>query len=101
MRTLGTLPYGDHRAQGYCCLIRLPALYIWLTLLASFTALCSCVHARPQNAEIFTMTYGSIVRQLITDLDDIELVNKQLDAMCGCRWMPAARTAAPVPSSCR
>ena len=34
-----------------------------------------------QNAEIFTLTYGSIVRQLITDLDDIDLVNKQLDAM--------------------
>ena len=41
------------------------------------------MHACLQNAEIFTMTYGSIVRQLITDLDDIELVNKQLDAMYG------------------
>ena len=30
------------------------------------------------------MTYGSIVRQLITDLDDVDLVNKQLDIMCGC-----------------
>ena len=36
-----------------------------------------------QNAEIFTLTYGSIVRQLITDLEDINDVNKQLDAMCG------------------
>ncbi len=57
-----------------------------------------CMHL--QNAEIFTMTYGSIVRQLITDLDDIELVNKQLDAMYGCVWTPAARGAVPVLTLC-
>jgi trafficking protein particle complex subunit 3 len=34
-----------------------------------------------QNAEIFTLTYGSLVRQLITDLDNIDDVNKQLDTM--------------------
>lgn len=34
-----------------------------------------------QNAEIFTLTYGSIVRQLIADYEDVELVNKQLDKM--------------------
>ena len=34
-----------------------------------------------QNSEIFTLTYGSIVRQLITDLEDMEEVNKQLDSM--------------------
>lgn len=33
------------------------------------------------NSEIFTLTYGSIVRQLITDLEDMEEVNKQLDVM--------------------
>jgi len=33
------------------------------------------------NAEIFTLTYGSIVRQLITDVEDIAEVNKQLDTM--------------------
>lgn len=33
------------------------------------------------NSEIFTLTYGSIVRQLITDLEDMEEVNKQLDTM--------------------
>lgn len=33
------------------------------------------------NAEIFTLTYGSIVRQLIADYEDIEEVNKQLDKM--------------------
>ncbi|DBA84997.1 TPA: hypothetical protein ACH3X2_005735 [Trebouxia sp. C0005] len=33
------------------------------------------------NSEIFTLTYGSIVRQLITDLEDLEEVNKQLDTM--------------------
>jgi hypothetical protein len=35
----------------------------------------------PQNAEIFTLTYGSIVRQLITDFEDLDEVNKQLDQM--------------------
>lgn len=34
-----------------------------------------------QNSEIFTLTYGSIVRQLITDLEDMAEVNKQLDSM--------------------
>ncbi|CAI5493443.1 unnamed protein product [Closterium sp. Naga37s-1] len=33
------------------------------------------------NAELFTLTYGAMVRQLLTDLEDIEEVNKQLDAM--------------------
>ncbi|KAK9867426.1 hypothetical protein WJX84_008847 [Apatococcus fuscideae] len=33
------------------------------------------------NSEIFTLMYGSIVRQLITDLEDIGEVNKQLDTM--------------------
>jgi hypothetical protein len=35
----------------------------------------------PQNSEIFTLTYGSIVRQLISDFEDLEEVNKQLDQM--------------------
>lgn len=34
-----------------------------------------------QNAEIFTLTYGSIVRQLIADFEDMDEVNKQLDQM--------------------
>ncbi|GBF96278.1 trafficking particle complex subunit 3 [Raphidocelis subcapitata] len=33
------------------------------------------------NAEIFTLTYGSIVRQLIADFEDLDEVNKQLDQM--------------------
>lgn len=33
------------------------------------------------NSEIFTLTYGSIVRQLITDLEDVNEVNKELDKM--------------------
>eukprot|EP00195_Chlamydomonas_chlamydogama_P004817 CAMPEP_0202898732 /NCGR_PEP_ID=MMETSP1392-20130828/7176_1 /ASSEMBLY_ACC=CAM_ASM_000868 /TAXON_ID=225041 /ORGANISM="Chlamydomonas chlamydogama, Strain SAG 11-48b" /LENGTH=183 /DNA_ID=CAMNT_0049584741 /DNA_START=96 /DNA_END=647 /DNA_ORIENTATION=+ len=33
------------------------------------------------NAEIFTLTYGSIVRQLISDFEDLEEVNKQLETM--------------------
>ncbi len=35
----------------------------------------------PQNAEIFTLTYGSMVRQLVADYEDVEEVNKQLDKM--------------------
>eukprot|EP00879_Flechtneria_rotunda_P006619 GHRR01006956.1.p1 GENE.GHRR01006956.1~~GHRR01006956.1.p1 ORF type:complete len:182 (+),score=51.71 GHRR01006956.1:264-809(+) len=33
------------------------------------------------NAEIFTLTYGSIVRQLIADFEDLDEVNKQLEKM--------------------
>eukprot|EP00249_Psilotum_nudum_P005109 c18590_g1_i1 orf=152-709(+) len=33
------------------------------------------------NAELFTLTYGAIVRQLLTDFEDVEEVNKQLDTM--------------------
>uniref|UniRef100_A0A804RLZ2 Trafficking protein particle complex subunit n=1 Tax=Zea mays TaxID=4577 RepID=A0A804RLZ2_MAIZE len=36
---------------------------------------------RLQNAELFTLTYGAIVRQLLTDLEEVEEVNKQLDQM--------------------
>lgn len=35
-----------------------------------------------QNAELFTLTYGATVRQLLTDLEEVEEVNKQLDQMC-------------------
>mgnify|MGYP003703046189 CR=1 FL=1 len=34
-----------------------------------------------QIAELFTLTYGAIVRQLLTDLEEVEEVNKQLDQM--------------------
>lgn len=34
-----------------------------------------------QNAEILTLTYGSIVRQLISDYEDVDEVNKQLEKM--------------------
>eukprot|EP00891_Asterochloris_glomerata_P005608 jgi/Astpho2/5608/Aster-x1302 len=33
------------------------------------------------SSEVFCQLYGSVVRQLITDLEDIEEVNKQLDTM--------------------
>ncbi|XP_026664780.2 trafficking protein particle complex subunit 3-like isoform X1 [Phoenix dactylifera] len=33
------------------------------------------------NAELFTLTYGAIVRQLLADLEEVEEVNKQLDLM--------------------
>ncbi|KAL2634183.1 hypothetical protein R1flu_005662 [Riccia fluitans] len=33
------------------------------------------------NAELFTLTYGAIVRQLLTDFEEVDEVNKQLDTM--------------------
>ena len=48
-----------------------------------------------QNAEIFTLTYGSIVRQLLSDLEDIDAVNKQLDQMYAA--MPALACRPLVP----
>eukprot|EP00887_Chlorella_sp_A99_P000385 scaffold13.g385.t1 len=33
------------------------------------------------NAEILTLTYGSIVRQLVADYEDVEEVNRQLEKM--------------------
>ncbi|KAI9093421.1 hypothetical protein K1719_027435 [Acacia pycnantha] len=33
------------------------------------------------NAELFTLTYGAMVRQLLTDLEEVDEVNKQLDQM--------------------
>ncbi len=53
-----------------------------------FLAMCCslCAPAKEsmsglQNAEVLSLTYGSIVRQLITDHEDMEEVNKQLDRM--------------------
>lgn len=36
---------------------------------------------RRQNAELFTLTYGAMVTQLVKDYEDIEEVNAQLDKM--------------------
>lgn len=33
------------------------------------------------NAEVFALTYGSIIRQLLADLEDLAEVNKQLEKM--------------------
>jgi len=33
------------------------------------------------NAEVFTLTYGSLVMQLLKDFDDVSLVNEQLEKM--------------------
>lgn len=35
-----------------------------------------------QNAELFTLTYGALVVQLIKDYEDYEQVNIQLEKMC-------------------
>ena len=34
------------------------------------------------NAELFSMTYGALVVQLVKDYEDYSEVNKQLDKMC-------------------
>lgn len=34
-----------------------------------------------KNAELFSLTYGALVVQLIKDYEDYEEVNKQLDKM--------------------
>lgn len=41
----------------------------------------STQRARVQNAEIFTLTYGALVRQLISDFEDLDEVNRQLETM--------------------
>ena len=35
----------------------------------------------PQSAELFTLTYGALVAQLVKDYESDEEVNKQLDKM--------------------
>jgi hypothetical protein len=47
------------------------------------------------NAELFTLTYGSMVMQLIKDYDDVQQVNQQLEKMgrsIGCRIIFWSRT---------
>jgi len=34
-----------------------------------------------QNSEILILTYGSIVRQLVADYEDVDEVNTQLEKM--------------------
>lgn len=48
----------------------------------TYVYVCVCVSV--QNAELFTLTYGAIVRQLLTDLEEVDEVNKQLDQMYLC-----------------
>jgi hypothetical protein len=49
-------------------------------LLTLRVCLSSPRHA-PQNSEIFTLTYGALVVQLIKDYEDYSAVNVQLDKM--------------------
>lgn len=34
-----------------------------------------------QNAELFNLTYGAMVMQLIRDYEDVQVVNQQLEKM--------------------
>lgn len=53
----------------------------WHPILRAGMRACPAAAAPLQNSEIFTLTYGSIVRQLIADFEDLDEVNKQLDRM--------------------
>lgn len=56
--------------------------FLLLSLLVYFVfALIFDLGLGDQNAELFTLTYGAIVRQLLTDFEEVEEVNKQLDQM--------------------
>lgn len=46
--------------------------------------LCIFYHfSYSQNAELFTLTYGAIVAQLLKDFDSVDEVNNQLEKMYG------------------
>lgn len=45
-----------------------------------------------QNAELFTLTYGSVVVQLIKDYEDYAEVNKQLEKMYVYPWTLTSTT---------
>lgn len=68
--------HGQHRASHPSCI--LPSLLFSTHIGVRFT---QNGPVALQNAEIFTLTYGSMVRQLLTDLEDVTEVNKQLDKM--------------------
>lgn len=67
---------------------------------------CSPSAYAPQNAELFTLTYGALVVQLVKDYEDYEEVNTQLEKMCVRRFAachaieanqcPGGTTSAPV-----
>ena len=62
-------------------IVRLPAAEFSASKSRKYDIMRNGFYRVLQNSEIFTLTYGSIVRQLITDLEDLEEVNKQLDTM--------------------
>ena len=54
------------------------SLYIPTIILIIFHTFCLI---SPKSSELFVLTYGSIVTQLIADYDTIDEVNNQLDQM--------------------
>lgn len=77
-------PYGNHSASELSIMLSHPTaseLFVRLLSLSLVSWRCLTHGGWAQNAEIFTLTYGSMVRQLIADLEDIPAVNKQLDDM--------------------
>ena len=36
------------------------------------------------NSELFSLTYGAIVTQLLKDFEEVDATNDQLERMCAC-----------------
>ncbi len=49
-----------------------------------------------QNAELFTLTYGAMVLQLIRDYEDVQAVNTQLEKMCVATVVCVGAFSAPI-----
>lgn len=68
------------RGSGWVLLaIQCHAILGWLSLR---TTTLTDFHLNGQNAELFTLTYGAMVMQLIRDYEDLQAVNTQLEKMC-------------------
>ena len=48
------------------------------------------------NSELFSLTYGAIVTQLLKDYEEVDATNAQLEKMCVLAIAPHAHS--PVPS---
>ncbi|TPX50341.1 hypothetical protein SeLEV6574_g00936 [Synchytrium endobioticum] len=76
---------------------------LWKSRIEKILTLLTHAHCPPpipQNGELFSLTYGSVVAQLIKDYEDYGQVNKQLDKMgynIGIRLIEDFLSKAPIP----
>jgi hypothetical protein len=54
---------------------------VFFCFLLNAVLLWFCFFMHPQNSELFTLTYGAIVMQMLRDYEDVSEVNRQLDRM--------------------